>query len=342
MIIRKLNCPRMQETRCSLLVILCIACLLTGEALAFATVEEFNLPVWIQHNNNKTELSRDSKLEVGNHVITGDTGEVVIQLWTDVTLRISPSSELRFLTSKKHNFDNAFNQPAINILRGQVCVENIPGQYTGKLIELDIGNSIVIATSPRSHICLLRESDLTSVELYDGSAQVTHSIDPSTIILSQSGTRLQVNDDGSYELLNPAETASQLNTADEPFTTKANTGTQSQSSVPARIEPEVKTANTTTTGGSESQSNDNQPSYVYTVYLFSTRSADKARELNEELQKAGHQSKIIVRQEDASIRYRVAVSDFASMQAAREYADSIVGRLGIFDTWIGKSQNENK
>ena len=80
--------------------------------------------------------------------------------------------------------------------------------------------------------------------------------------------------------------------------------------------------------------------YVYTVYLFSTRSQDVANEVNQRLQKAGHSTQIYEHDSGENKRYRVVVTGFDTRQAATKYSDSVVGKLGIADTWIGRDRRE--
>ena len=92
---------------------------------------------------------------------------------------------------------------------------------------------------------------------------------------------------------------------------------------------------------SKPATDENTSGYIYTVYLFSTRSDEAANEANQRFQKAGHKSKIITNGKEPSIRYRVAVSGFETRQSAEDFSSSMVGKLGISDTWIGKERRNN-
>ncbi len=304
----------MQKTTLYLLALGIVGYLSPVHVFAFAEVNAFELPAWIQHNNNKTMISDSSNLEIGDHVITGDSGRVELQLRSNTTLRLYPDSKI--LLDKKTLLNSAEIQPIINVQQGRVCVEYVSEQNKGKTVGLSIGNTIVNASSYRSFICLLRDNKVSSISLHGGSAQITHSINPDIIILSQSGSELKIQDDGSYELLNQTAGSSKPSRLDESFITK-------------------------TGAGSESQVNELQSDYIYTVYLFSTRSEEKAKRINEKLQKAGHQSEIIAKGEGDSIRYRLAVTGFKSRQSAKQFANTIVGNHGITETWIGKDTQDN-
>jgi cell division septation protein DedD len=76
--------------------------------------------------------------------------------------------------------------------------------------------------------------------------------------------------------------------------------------------------------------------YIYTVYLFSSRSEEAAGQVNQKFQKAGHDTQIFASETSSGSRYRVAVSGFESRQAAKNFSDTVVGTLGVTGTWIGQ------
>ena len=110
---------------------------------------------------------------------------------------------------------------------------------------------------------------------------------------------------------------------------------------PAAAEGDMAAAEETAANAPAPEPEEGRNNYIYTVYLFSTRSEDVANEVNQRFQKAGHKSKIITSGKEPSIRYRVAVSGFESRQSAQDFSSSVVGKLGISDTWIGKERNDN-
>ncbi len=77
--------------------------------------------------------------------------------------------------------------------------------------------------------------------------------------------------------------------------------------------------------------------YVYTVYLFSTRSADIAGEVSEKFRKLGYDTEVLQTRAESVTRYRVAVTGFSDLDAARDYSESVTGTLGVNKTWIGKN-----
>ena len=77
---------------------------------------------------------------------------------------------------------------------------------------------------------------------------------------------------------------------------------------------------------------------MYTVYLFSSQSQENADRLNQKLRDAGHPTEIIVSDDGETVRYRVAGTGFGTRQAAQQFSDSVVGKHGIRDSWIGRSK----
>ncbi|TNF91296.1 MAG: SPOR domain-containing protein, partial [Gammaproteobacteria bacterium] len=101
---------------------------------------------------------------------------------------------------------------------------------------------------------------------------------------------------------------------------------------------QAESADETATAENETTDQSASGSYIYTVYLFSTRSEEAALEANQRFQLAGHDTRIVINEKEEPIRYRIAVSGFTSRESAREFANSIVGTLGIRDTWIGRDR----
>lgn len=328
----------MQKTTLSLAALGCIVCFSIADASPVARVTALQSSAWIEQENNKTVLRSDRDLEVGDHIITSDTGRVEMQFWPNASLRLYPNSEIRLQAKKNTESNTPDNQALLYVHKGKVCVDYKSQSSSQSKFELTIGNTIVTAKHHHSYICLLREDSWSFVNLREGSVQISHSIDPSMIILSESGTELRINDDGSYELLKPGAADSITPEDDKPFITETDIKTAGPVHIPAAVEDDIVAAQENVKNESKPVTDENTSGYIYTVYLFSTRFEETANEANQKFQKAGHKSEIIVIGQDASIRYRIGVSGFETQQAAREFSNSVTGKLGISDTWIGKDR----
>lgn len=296
-------------------------------ASPIATIIKLRPPVWIQQNDIKTELGQNSVLKDGDQIITGGTGRVELLLWSNVRLQLDANSAIRILARQKSGVANSDNQPELIIQKGRGCIKFISQPVTLKKFRLNIGNTMFAALHPHVDICAQREDGISSVILRGGSVQVTHSVDPNLIILSEAGTEFRINDNGSYELLVPGSASSLTPQTKSSLSTLA---------VPDTDVDDAIASEATTTSKTEASGQENLPDYQYTVYLFSTRSEDVAEQVNRKFQAAGHKTQIKVSETDSVTRYRIAVRGFSSAQAAKNYSDSIIGTLGIKDTWIGK------
>jgi cell division septation protein DedD len=328
----------MQKTVLSLVALGCSVCFSPADASPIARVTALESLAWVQRADNKVELKSGNDLEIGDHIITSDTGRVDMQLWSNATLRLYTNSEIRLQANKNTELNKSGNQPLLYVHKGKVCVDYKPQPSSPNKLELNIGNTIVTARHHHSYICVLREDGWSFVNLRDGSVQISHSVDPSMIILSESGTELRIKDDGSYELLKPGAADSITPENDKPFITETDIETASPVDIPAAVEDDIVLAKENVKNKSKPVTDENTPGYIYTVYLFSTRSVEAANEANQRFQKAGHKSKIITSGKEPSIRYRVAVTGFETRQSAEYFSNSMVGKLGISDTWIGKDR----
>jgi hypothetical protein len=331
----------MQKTAPCLLALGFIVSFIPIEVLAIVKITAYKLPAWVQQDNTKTELRIGDDLEIGDQVITGNDGRVEMQPRSNTTLRLYPNSEMGLLANPKAQLSTSATQPVLHVKQGRVCVESMSELNSGNILKLKIGKTIVSSSPYQSHICLLREDGLSSIELREGSVQVLLSIDQSTIILSRPGTELRINDDGSYEILGQSEAASISTEDDELFITDADASSEDQVTIPPPEDNDVKAADQIVINDPELSTNQIQSDFIYTVYLFSTRSEDVANEVNQRFQKAGHNSKIIISDIGESKRYRIAVSGFKSQQSAKQFARAMAGKLGVRDTWIGKDRQQN-
>ena len=337
-IVYKLIFARMQKTTLSLVALGCIVCFSIADAASIARVTALQSFAWVEQENNKTRLRINSDLEVGDHVITGDTGRVEMQFRSNTTLRLYTNSEIRLQAKRNAELNTPDNHPLLHVDKGKVCVDYQPQPGSQNKFELTIGKTIVTVTHHQSYICVLREDGWSFVNLRDGSVQISHAIDPSMIILSESGTELRANDDGSYELLKPGAADSIIPEDNMPFITETDIKTESSIEISAAVEDDMVVAKENVKNESKPETHEASSGYIYTVYLFSTRSVEAANEANQRFQKAGHGSKIITSGKEPSIRYRVAVPGFETRQSAQDFSDSMVGKLGISDTWIGRDR----
>jgi RND family efflux transporter MFP subunit len=122
----------------------------------------------------------------------------------------------------------------------------------------------------------------------------------------------------------------------EPAATEKKTETNGNDDAGYGDESGVATISEGRSAVSPEPAGDDASAYIYTVYLFSTRSEEVANQVNERFQDQGHPTEILISENDGSVRYRIGVTGFESLQSANGYSASIVGTLGVSKTWIGK------
>jgi hypothetical protein len=190
------------------------------------------------------------------------------------------------------------------------------------------------------------------------------------IILSETGTEIHIEDNGSYDLLFPGTGQSSRLKIEKPFVIKTvvgkvvpadppeivagkntPTGELTQAEFEATGEEDVPATSLVTVDKNNAATEEpgaavpeispqnEVSSYIYTVYLFSTRDADVAERVNRKFQQAGHDTRILESTSGSVLYYRVAAPGFESNQAAKNFSDAIVGTLGVKQTWIGKEKS---
>jgi hypothetical protein len=327
----------MQNKKLILLVLTGIICMSTANASTIATVTALKSPVRLQQDNTKTELRRNSKLKIGDSIETGDTGRVEMQLWVNATLRLNSNSKITIRAADRAGVSVPDRYPELYIHHGRACINYIAQSSSEKQFIVNLGDRMFAAIHLRGDICVFRGNGLSAIKLRAGSVQVTHSVDPNTLILSETGTEFHIADNGSYELLFPGNDDASTLEIEKPFIVEIveeDASGESLDNVGSNnaVTEVLPAAETETTGQDTALGN------IYTVHLFSSRSEEAAEQVNQKFQKAGHDTQVYASDTDAGRYYRVAITGFVSRHAAQNFSDAIVGRLGVTGTWIAKER----
>jgi len=341
----------------------------SANASSTVTITALKSPVWVLQDNSKTKLGRNSKLKIGDNIATGDAGRVEIQLWVNARLRLNSNSEITFRATKKVNQTAADDHPELYIHEGRACINYMALSSSEEKFVINIGDMMFAAIHLHGDICVLRVDGQSSIKLRAGSVQVTHAIDPNMIILSETGSEFHIEDDGSFKLLFPGDDVSTLE-IEKPFIVETIVEEVAPADTPEIIAGsktdtgELTAAEFEATGAEDVPANsldsvdkndaaaeglkavapgttpqDEVSGYIYTVYLFSTRDAEVAEEVNRRFQQAGHDTRIFESTTGSVLRYRVVAPGFESRQAAKNFSEAIVGTLGVTQTWIGKEKS---
>lgn len=341
----------MQKTIVALIAVFGLVLAMTVTASPVARVTALAATVWLQQGDATSRLTANVELSIGDRIVTGDNGRAEIQLWSDLVLRVYPGTEIRIQPGEKTSETSGDSPAELYLHLGKICVQTGPPSSSGRHFVLKVTDSMTAEIHQSAHICVSRIESLSSIRLRQGSVQLTNSIDPSIIVLSEAGIEYSQNDDGSYQLLPPTDPDTVTAADPEPFITESEFETQpAQTEIDAikaatvieetgALEEETAVPVSAETNAPVTESDISANGYIYTVYLFSTRSEEVANQVNERFQRAGHDSRILVNEQDSPVRYRIAVPGFKSRQSAKEFAASIVGKLGIRDTWIGRDQS---
>ena len=305
----------------------CFAC---GPSFAdsLGSISAVVQPVWIQLDDTGAELDTGNDIGYGDRIVTGRNGRAEIELGTGIVLRLYPDSEIRLQPARQRE-DDAGDAAEVYLERGRICLQTGPPTSRGRNFSLNLAARLLATIHQSAHLCALRREQDSALGLLDGSVQLDNAIEPGTVILSQPGFEFVLDDDGSYRLL-PASSAARIASVDaQPFIDSTAGATDGNA-----FDAATQSADTDGTARAPGAVG----TWVYTVYLFSTRSREIADEVNRKLSQAGHDTRIIASTGNTPARFRVAVSGFSSREAAQRFSDSIVGRYGIRDTWIGRDR----
>lgn len=316
-------------------------------AASVASVNAVAPAAWLQQQELKTVLDRNSQINFGDQVVTGETGRLELTLWSGVRLRAYPGSQISLVAQTESATDSADKTPMLYFHAGRICLESAPASSSANHFKLNVADMMIAEIQRYGHICVSRREGMSSVNLRAGSVQIFNSLDPGIIILSEAGIEFHMDDEGSYQLLPSATDTAFVDMKQEPFIVVVDVAPETTvPDTPEAEAPEAESAegqqDIAVSENTDTDENKAASDYIYTVYLFSTRSEEVAQQANERFQQAGHKTLILINEKDSPVRYRVAVSGFLSRQSAKNFADTIVGTLGIRDTWIGRNRSSNE
>jgi len=292
------------------------------------TITALNSPVWLQLEDRNIRLDRNSELKIGDNVSTGETGRIQMTLWENARLQLNTNSEITI--RMENNADTTSSEPELYIHRGRACINYTAQTGSYKQFKVNMGGTMFADIHHHGKICVLRSDNENYIKLSAGSVQITQSVNPEIIILSETDSEIHGQDSGSYRLRFPGDEVSAVE-IEKPFIFE----TDGEEVTPAGTPDTTDTAMLTETESGTAARNAGSI-YVYTVYLFSTRDENVAQKTNQKFLKAGHDTQIIETTTDSIKRYRIAVTGFKSNQGAKTFAAKIVGKFGITETWIGR------
>lgn len=292
--------------------------------------------VWLQQGAHKSDLNKNQELKPGDQIITGNSGQVEIQMGASITLLLYPDSETSI--QPEEIAKSTHSQPqSLVMLKGKSCIYSKQVVEPVDKLDIKVGNSLVSALSYNYDFCIQREGSLSSVKLRNGSVQITPDRDLGVFILSEPGIKLLIDDDGSFDFIASDSEDSTITTVDKKKKNKIKNVSSGQP------DKAVKNKTSLTQDKQTAIEINTTPRAIkarhnYNVYLFSTLDKAQAEQVNKRFHQGGLNSKIIIIERKGTSIYRIAVPDFKSLKEAQTFSKSVKGKLGISTTWIGHSK----
>lgn len=291
------------------------------QAAELGGISALRQPAWLQRETDRTPLADGQAIVPGDRLITGAEGRVELRLGSVVSLLLNADSEIRI--------DAA--DGGLYLHRGSACLSFNPASAEQDIFRLDIGGMLTASMRHEGRFCAAREQRLSSVGLRDGSVQLKHTVDQSMIVLSETGSEFRIDDDGEFSLLLDGIDETLTEFDESPVVPEPAPSATDSLPAPALDDTEAAPATDDIEQAATSV-------YVYTVYLFSTRSEEIARQVNQQFHDAGHATQIIVNEDDSETRYRVAMSGFDDRESAQAFASAFSGEFDIGNAWIGRQK----
>ncbi len=356
--------PCWYRTVSRLVLLIVVLYVHTAQASPFVTITSFKSPVWVQQGSIKSKLKQGDQWGIGDQINTGDSGEVELQLGAGFFLQVREDSELTYLAGNNTKTSPQGYLAKLSVSKGMVCIHSNSLLDTDSKLVFDMGNTLQAILQHTFDVCLKRTNGNSSVSLLSGSIQIIHYLSRHKIVLSQAGTEFRADGEGEYQFLTFSVGGDAIVENDDPPVSEGIAVEEIQSEEMS-ISLETENKNTVSDNDlelddqDESTSSNNEkeekpvsvevdsdtlkirPEFVYTIYLFSTRSEEVAEKTNRKFHHAGYKTNIYKHQVDEVTHYRIVLPGFESRQAAENFSQSIVGQYGIGDTWIGKNKSEH-
>ena len=296
-------------------------------------------PAWTEHVDSRTPVETGDRVRQGDRLLTGSTGKLDLRLDSGVSLQLDFDSEIEFLKGADTGAESEGFRFAAKIHRGRLCVQFRTRPDTATSFGLLLGDTVSANIHEQGHICAVYTSDEARIVLVGGSVQISNHIEPTLVVLSEPASEYNFDNAGNFTLstveneisIRVSNAAEGLPDSKRPAETSAGsteTVDREESGAKGKDAIEIPAPD----------NNGTKNEFIYTVYLFSTRSREAADKVNRKLQRAGHQTLIITSDDSADRQYRIAVPGFSTPRAAQDYAADIVGKYGIGDTWIGRTK----
>lgn len=331
--------PHMRTSVIGLILLSSILWSSAAFTAASVTITALEAPVWVQRDGTRSRISGADEIRIDDRLITGDSGRLALHLDSGIDLQLDANSEIEITGSVETETAITGSQSSARFHGGRTCVQFHAQPEAARQFNLRFGDAIIMIIHEKGHVCAEYSSDLSRIALVSGTVQITNTIESSMVVLGEPGSEYRFDDTGFFEL-GRMEAEIRIEVDDDTTAVReanSDSGT-SGSRTQAVASPDPGTEQADTARQSPPATGDIASAFVYTVYLFSTRSEEVANEVNQKLRDAGHQTLILSSDDRGSTRYRIAVSGFSSRQAARDYSAAIVGKHGIADTWIGRSK----
>jgi hypothetical protein len=295
-------------------------------AESISQIQSLRGQVWVQRGDEKIEVNTESEIYFGDLISTSDTGQLAIQLWSQVILKLDANSKITIIPTSNNSATNnkeekaAALQKIIKFSHGTGCIEI--RYLLDSPVLFQMGERVTVNFIKPVELCLSSNIDESHFQLIKGSVEIRQLTSSMLIALNQPGSAISFYDDGTFNLVSASSVAPQVDPSEDlkepPITENPIESSETEDS---KVSPKT-----------------DDPNESYTVYLNSSRSYQATAEVNRRLLDSGYSSVVIDLIDDKGPLFRVSVPNFETATAARTFVDMVAGTLGIHDAWIERNR----
>ena len=171
--------------------------------------------VWVQRGNDEFEASISLENQSGDLISTSDSGRLETRLWSDVNLRLDPSSKVLIISNAdKKNKAATVVYKMIKLEYGASCIE--VDQLMQSEVLFQVADRVTIKLNKPVEICLSTDFDKSHIRLIKGRVELMQLSNSMLIALNEPGSEINFFNGGIFSLVSPTSASPQVMPTQDP------------------------------------------------------------------------------------------------------------------------------
>ena len=191
----------------AILALLVSAPMLAAESIS--QIQSLEGQVRVQRGNETLAVSSESEIYSDDLISTSESGRLATLLWSQVNLKLEPSSEIVVISNTNNSSrDASVVLKMIKLAHGASCIEI--EHLMSSPVFFQLGDRVTIKFIKPVALCLSTDLKKSHIQLVKGSAELMHLSDSMLIALNEPGSEINFFDGGIFSLGSPSSASPQV------------------------------------------------------------------------------------------------------------------------------------